>query len=177
MMTVLAGTVRISMPTSGGKDVILADLSAGEVLGEISVLDGSERSADAVAVTNVELLSVNRRDVLYFLSRSPEVCLRLLAHLSGMIRSSDDRMADIAFVSLAARLAKAMLGSSQPATAPNWPSRVSLSQSELARMIAASRESVNRQLSLWQNRGIVELRDGWIVLTRPDELEVISQLV
>src|SRR5690242_9303916 len=64
MMAIAAGTVRISMPTVPGREVVLADLLAGEVFGEVALLDGGGRSADATALTNCHLLQLDRRDVL-----------------------------------------------------------------------------------------------------------------
>jgi len=67
MMAVVAGTVRISLPTLKGREIILADLSTGELFGEIALLDGKSRSANATALTKCELLVLERRDVLPFL--------------------------------------------------------------------------------------------------------------
>jgi CRP-like cAMP-binding protein len=64
MMSVVVGTVRISLPTTRGKEVILADLRAGELFGEIAVLDGKPRSANVTALTNCELMVLERRDLL-----------------------------------------------------------------------------------------------------------------
>ena len=75
MMGVVVGIVRISVPTRKGRDLILADLPAGEFFGEIALLDGEPRSASATALTNCELLVLDRRDMLPFLERSPTACL------------------------------------------------------------------------------------------------------
>ena len=175
MMTVLAGTVRISVPAISGREVIIRDISDGGILGELAVVDGLGRSADATALTKVELLAINRRDVMSLLSRRPDVCLNLLVLVSGKLRAANERMSDVVFVSLGSRLAKVMLSRSQPTGNLDQPSRLSESQSELARMIAGSREAVNKQLARWHKRGIVELRDGWIILHRRDELEAIAE--
>ena len=76
MMGVVVGIVRISLPTRKGRDLILADLPAGEFFGEIALLDGEPRSASATALTNCELLVLDRRDMLAFLERSPTACLK-----------------------------------------------------------------------------------------------------
>lgn len=172
MMGILVGTVRISRPSPNGKDVILADLPAGELFGEIAMLDGGGRSAEATALTNVELLVIDRRDVMSVLSSHPEACLKLLSHVCGLLRASDDRMHDIAFADLAARLAKAILRRIPAKSAAN--SKLSLSQSELARIAVGSREAVNRQLAEWQKKGVVELRDGWIVVLAPGALRAAA---
>src|SRR3954471_24444571 len=72
MMAVLSGSVRISVPSPEGKEIVLAILRPGEIFGEIAVLDGKERSADAKAFTDTTSLAVlNRRDVMFFLDRNP----------------------------------------------------------------------------------------------------------
>ena len=79
MMVIVTGTVRVSLPGPKGKGVILADLPAGELLGEVALLDGKERSADAIALTKCELVILERRDFVAFLEKRPDVCLKLLA--------------------------------------------------------------------------------------------------
>ena len=100
MMAVITGTVRISLPNSSGKEIILADLRAGELFGEIALLDGKPRSANATALTNCELMVLARRDVLPFLEHNPAACMQLMEILCARIRRSDERMADIAFFNL-----------------------------------------------------------------------------
>jgi CRP/FNR family cyclic AMP-dependent transcriptional regulator len=172
MVAVLVGTVRVSMPAHKGKEIILADLPAGELLGEIALLDGRERSANARALTKCELLVLERRDVMPFLERSPKACLQLMALLCARIRRSDERMSDIAFFDLPARLAKTLLNYPAPG---HDPPRLSLSQSELADMAGGTRENVNRCLRDWQRRGILGLKEGWTIILKPDALRVIAE--
>ena len=106
MVVILNGTVRVSLPGPRGKGVILADLPAGELLGEVALLDGRERSADATALTKCELVVLERRDVVAFLEKRPDVCLKLLELMCARLRKSDQRMSDIAFLELSVRLAK-----------------------------------------------------------------------
>jgi CRP-like cAMP-binding protein len=149
MMAVLTGTVRISMPTVKGKEVILGDLHPGDLFGEIAMLDGKPRSANATALTKCELLVLERRNVIPFLERHPAVCLQLMELLCARIRRSDERMADLAFFELPTRLAK---------------------QTELAEMVGATRENVNRCLRDWHRRGLVKLQDGWTVIPNTEKL-------
>jgi CRP-like cAMP-binding protein len=171
MMGVIAGTVRISLPTWKGKEVILADLPAGELFGEIALLDGKPRSASASALTKCELLVLERRDFLSFLERSPAARLNLMQLLCGRIRRSDERMAEIAFFDLPARLAKALLR--YPAQG-RGPPKLSLSQRELAEMAGGTRENVNRCLREWQRRGILQLKNRWTIILKPEALQAIE---
>jgi CRP-like cAMP-binding protein len=172
MMGVIVGTVRISLPTWKGKEVILADLPAGELFGEIALLDGKPRSASATALTRCELLVLERRDFLSFLERSPIACLNLMQLLCGRIRRSDERMAEIAFFDLPARLAKALLR--YPAQG-HGPPKLSLSQRELAEMAGATRENVNRCLREWQRLGILQLKNRWTIILKPEALHAIEE--
>jgi CRP/FNR family cyclic AMP-dependent transcriptional regulator len=178
MMAVCAGTVRITFPSTTGKEIILADLAAGEVFGEISVLDGSQRSANAVAHSQSELLILERKDLVPFLESNPKICMKLLAVMCGRLRRTNELMADIAFYDLPKRLAKQLLRLRAPgsdAAGVQRKTKLSCSQNELANMIGGSRENVNRCLNEWQRRGIVNLDDGWIVLAEPAELEKLAE--
>lgn len=167
MMAVVLGTVRISLPTLKGREVILADLPAGELFGEIAMLDGKSRSANATALTNCELLVLERRDVLAVLEKNPAACLKMMEILCGRIRRSDERMADIAFFELPSRLAKTLLH--YPAQG-RGPAKISLSQRELAEMAGGTRENVNRCMRDWQRRGILQLKDRWTIILKPEVL-------
>ncbi len=167
MMAVITGTVRIVATSPQGKEIVLGDLKAGEVFGEIALLDGGERSADAVALTNCELVALERRDLLAALQRNPEACLRLLEVVCKRLRETDERITEIAFFELPVRLAKVLLRIAvRPGTGAARAAnpKVALSQRELGNMIGGTRESVNRCLRDWQRRGIIRLAKGWIIL-------------
>ncbi|MCC6982355.1 MAG: Crp/Fnr family transcriptional regulator [Bauldia sp.] len=168
MMIVLQGHIRILRPMASDKELILGDLEAGDILGEMALLDGKPRSAEARAITNGKALVLARRDLLPFLEAHPQVALTLLGVLCEMIRRADERTSDF-FSSLATRLAKTLVRLSDKT------SKLSLSQSELADMTGSTRESVNRQLSAWQSEGLVELRDGWILITERQALMARSR--
>jgi CRP/FNR family cyclic AMP-dependent transcriptional regulator len=173
MMVILSGIVRVSLLGPKGKIVILGDLTAGESLGEVALLDGKERSADAAALTKCDLLVLERRDVVAFLEKRPDLYLKLLELLCARLRKSDQRMSDIAFFELSSRLAKVVLERvGKPARMGGKP-KLSLSQTELASMINASREGVNRCLRNWQHQGIVDVSERWITILQPDMLEAI----
>ena len=174
MMVILNGTVRVSLPGPRGKGVILADLEAGELLGEVAVLDGKERSADATALTKCELVVLERRDVIAFLEKRPSMCLKLLELMCARLRKSDQRMSDIAFLELSVGLAKVLLDRSGPSGRATAKSKLSLSQTELAGMIHATRENVNRCLRNWQRQGILDLDERRIVILQREALGAIA---
>ncbi len=167
MIAIAKGVVRITYPTARGRDVLLADLGPGEVFGEVALLDGRERSATATAVTECDLVILERSHVVPFLRERPDVCLNLLELLCARLRRSDERMADIAFSDLSARLAKALLACA-------GGERVEMSQSDIADMVGSARENVNRQLGAWKKRGIVDLGLGWVAIRRRADLVAIA---
>ena len=167
MMAVVVGTVRISRPTSRGKEIILADFGSGELFGEIALLDGKPRSANVVALTNCELMFLERRNVILFLERNPAVRMKLMEMLCGRIRRSDERMSNIAFFNLPIRLAKILLNCKPEARVGM---KISLSQSELAEMAGGTREKVNHCLRDWQRQGIIESKNRWTIIRKPEAL-------
>jgi CRP/FNR family transcriptional regulator, cyclic AMP receptor protein len=178
MMAVLTGSVRLSVPSAQGKEIVLADLEPGDVFGEIALLDGKERTADAMALTNCDLMMLERRDVLPFLERHPEVALKLMEVLCEKLRRTNEQLSELTFLELPARLAKVLLRVMRRNPVPSGSQRnvkLAVSQRELGSMIGGTRESVNRCLGEWQRRGIVKLKEGWIVVLSPDALTELAE--
>ncbi|NBN64927.1 cyclic nucleotide-binding domain-containing protein [Microvirga tunisiensis] len=166
LMAIAEGHVRISMLSPTAREVTLADLGPGEVFGEIALLDGRERSADARALTNCTLVVLERSALFELLQRSPKLSIRLIELLCERIRRSDERMMEIAFLDLPPRLARMVLRVTvaAPGSEARPLPRLSLSQTEIANMIGSSRENVNRCLRKWQKAGLIDLKDGWLVI-------------
>jgi CRP/FNR family cyclic AMP-dependent transcriptional regulator len=108
-VAVLNGRVRISLSSADGREVLLAMLGEGEVFGEIAMLDGKERTADARAATPCDLAILERRDAVNFLAQAPQACLRLIEVFCQRMRLTDERIAEVAMLRLPARLAKTIL--------------------------------------------------------------------
>ena len=176
MMALAEGTVRVSMFTPSDREVTLNDLQAGDVFGEIAMLDGQERSASVKALTNCTLVVLERRALLDLLNRNPDLSIRLIELLCQRVRRSDERMIEIAFLDLPARLAKLVLRLSvaAPASEEKPLGKLSQSQSELAGMIGNSRENVNRCLRRWQKAELVDLKDGWLIIKDRARLEALA---
>lgn len=176
IMAVLKGTVRIGIVTSTARDLVLTDCHEGDVFGEVALFDGGPRSADARAQTNVELLMLERRDVLAVLERHPKAALRLLELLCARLRRSDERMTELAFLDISTRLARALvrLLEAPSMASAKRPVRLSLSQTELANMIGSARENVNRCLKTWEKQEIVHLKDGWLIVTDEKCLRLLA---
>ena len=168
------GRVKISLSSADGKEMILALLGPGDFFGELALLDGGQRSADAVVVEDSELLLLGREDFLRFVESRPRIALHLLSVLSRRLRSTDQLVHDAAFFDVPGRLASALLrlGETlgQPAADGVLISR-RLTQLELAEMIGSSRESVNKWLSFYQRQGVIRMERGLITIVRPAALQ------
>ncbi|HUC72673.1 MAG TPA: Crp/Fnr family transcriptional regulator [Stellaceae bacterium] len=174
MMIVLRGRVRISSISLTGKEIVLNIITAGQIVGEIATLDGGERSGDAVAMTDCELLVLNRRDFMPFLENRADICLMLIKILCQRLRHTSEQVEDLLFRHLEGRIAKALLQLSERTGRPEVEGRLlelHLSQSELGNIVGSSRESVNKQLQAWQRAGFIDLAKGSIVIRDPAALE------
>jgi CRP-like cAMP-binding protein len=178
MVAVLHGTIRISVPSADGKEIVLAILGRGEICGEIALLDGKERTADAKAATNCSVVVLERRDVLAFFAQYPDAWSKLIDVLCERLRTADQQMAEFALSPVPVRLAKALLrlASTDGAPANGQPvERVHLTQRELGNVIGATRESVNKYLRAWQRRGCVRIADRLIVITNRAAVEELTE--
>jgi CRP/FNR family transcriptional regulator, cyclic AMP receptor protein len=175
MMAVLRGNVRISVPSPDGKEFLLAILPQGEVFGELAVLDGKPRSADAVSDGPCTLALLDRRDVLSFFERNPGTWPKLLEVLSDRLRRTDELLAEIAMNQLPVRLAKAMLRVTGESPTAKTKTNITLSQRELANMVGGTRESVNKCIRVWQRDGIVHVTGGVIVIKKRTALESVAE--
>jgi CRP-like cAMP-binding protein len=177
MMAVLKGQVRISAPSTEGREIVLNTIREGEVFGEIALLDGKERTADATAQSACELLVIERRSFVPFLRNNPEVGLRLIAVLCERLRRTTEQVEDMLFRDLPSRLAKKLLelaAASTERSPAGLPVATRLSQREIGAMIGISRESINKQLRQWQAEGLLSLESGSVVLTNERELRALA---
>jgi CRP/FNR family transcriptional regulator, cyclic AMP receptor protein len=178
MMAVLSGNVRISVPAVDGREIVLAILHENEVFGEIAMLDGKERTADARALTACTLAILERRDVLAFMERHPSAWLRLVEVLCERMRRTDLHIAEVALLQLPIRLAKALLRMSSLEPIPSIGHKnltIQLSQRELGNLVGAARESVNKCLREWQRAGIVRIESSLITIADRATLEELAE--
>ncbi len=176
MMAVVGGRVRIVTYSADGKEVVLNVINPGEVFGEIALIDGGERTADAVAMEPTELVVLDRRDFLPLLERNPELCIKLLKMMCQRVRATSEQIEDFSFLDLKARLAKRLVALSEShgeAAAEGVKIGMRLSQRELAAMMGTSREAVNKQLRAWQEEGLIIVKRGSITLLETARLRDI----
>ena len=161
------GQIGIEFWTRGGTHVTLNTLGAGDVFGEIAMLDGRERTADAIALEATELFTLRREQVMTHLEREPTIALKFIELLCNRLRYVSGRMEEVVTLKMAARLARRLL-----VLAEDFGDDIAISQEHLAAHVGAARESVNRQLQLWHKRGILDLRRGTIAIKNADALAV-----
>jgi CRP/FNR family transcriptional regulator, cyclic AMP receptor protein len=173
MVVILRGLVRVSVTSAEGREISLGMLGTGDVVGEMALLDGSERSADVAATEDCVLLTINRSDFLPLLESNASLCLRLLSVLCARLRDANRLVEEIASLSLPVRLGHTLLRlASVHGSTANQEMRVGLrlSQKDLGTLVGASREKVNRQLRRWEQQGALVLGRGYLRILKPNLL-------
>jgi CRP-like cAMP-binding protein len=171
LFAVCSGTVEVLVPSAEGKNAVINLINEGEIFGEIALLDGRPRTADALAFTDCTLMVLERRDFLPLLREQPEIAVKLLEILCGRIRRTTEQVEEIMFLALEGRLAKALLRLEKSSRTPN---RIAITQRALSEIVGVSREETNKQLQLWSKDAIVRLERGGIVVLRADTLTRIA---
>ena len=158
LYAVVKGRLKVVAAGGDGKEFVFNVMSRGDVIGEISLMDSNPRSATVVALEACELLTLHRRDLLPFLERHPKATIRLAAVLADHVRRLSEHAEDASFLPLPSRMAKTLAVVAASYALPDGePPEVRLSQQDLADMIGATRESVNKWLRAWEEDGVVEL--------------------
>jgi CRP/FNR family cyclic AMP-dependent transcriptional regulator len=168
------GRVKIAKSSTEGKEVILAVLGQGDFFGELALLDGGERSADAIVVEDATVFLLGRAEFRHYLETRPRVALEMMSVLSRRLRQTNQLVHDAAFFDVPGRLASAMLRLAETlgqATPGGVTISRHLTQVELAEMIGSTRESVNKWLSYYQRQGIIRMERGLITIVRPQGLQ------
>jgi CRP-like cAMP-binding protein len=173
LMVVLQGRVRISVSSEEGKEITLNTIEPGEVFGEVALIDGKKRSADAAAVGPCTLLAIRRGDFIPFLKQNPEIAVQLLVVLCKKLRETSEIAEDIGLYSIQARLARVLLRLAESEDGGMLVS-IKLSQREIGNLIGATRESVNKHLRDWQEEGHIEMEQGSITLLDEESLAEIA---
>jgi CRP/FNR family cyclic AMP-dependent transcriptional regulator len=172
---VASGRVRISASASGGREVFLNIMEPGDTFGEIAVMDGLPRTANAVALDTSTLIVIQRADFLPFLEREPQLAIHLLKLMCERLRWTSELVEESAFMPGPARLAKRLLilASLHGRAARVGRHELRISQGELARFLGTSRQVVNHHLSEWRRLGWIELGRTRIVICNTEALRAM----
>ena len=176
MFIVDSGSLRVSVISGDGKEISFVVLRAGDYFGELSMIDGRRRSATVTAIESSELFVLGHSEYQELLREYPhtatEFLTRLLLTLVNRMRATDQLYQDSVFLDVSSRLAKFLLSTSVENNKSGRRSLdVRLSQYELGTMVNASRESVNKQLRDWEEKGIVDVHKGKITLLNLERLQ------
>ena len=169
LYAVCSGSVKIAVPSEQGKDAVFNVITPGEIFGEIALLDGGERTADAVALQDSEFMIIERRNFIPLVRSHPDLALKLIEVLCSRLRRTSEQVEDVVFLGLSARLAKALLRLNErsPASAR---AKIPITQREISQLIGMSRESTNKQLREWEERKWLKLERGGFVILNPSAL-------
>jgi CRP-like cAMP-binding protein len=167
LYVLLEGEVEVRTSTEAGKDIRIASLKPPAVIGEMAVLDGGARSADICAIRRSRFLRIHRDQALAALESEPQALLKLIAELSRRLRHADAAIEDAHTLDLGGRLALRLIEEAGDSTS------VTLTQTELARRIGASREKVNRKLHEWVDEGWISMGRAGIKIVSRDKLAAL----
>lgn len=174
LFLVISGTVKISVSSAEGRGAVFNFINAGEIFGEIAVLDGLARTADAITNTNCELYVINRRDFIPFLRSQPLLAAKLIELLCARLRWVSDHVEQVIFPELSGRLAKALIRLTDKHGAAS-DLTVNVTQQEISEMVGMSRESVNKQLHAWAGQKLVRLQRGAITVLDAKSLKAMAE--
>jgi CRP/FNR family cyclic AMP-dependent transcriptional regulator len=175
LFIVISGTVKISVSSPDGRNAILNLINAGDLFGEVAVLDGQARTADAIANTNCEIFVLDRRDFLPFVRGQPELAMRLIELLCTRLRWTSDQVEQVILQDLPGRLASALLGLTEKRKLEPQSQTIAITQQEISEMVGMTRESINKQLRAWAARNWVRLEHGAIVVLDAAALRELAE--
>jgi CRP/FNR family transcriptional regulator, cyclic AMP receptor protein len=171
---VVDGLIRICIAGESGKELTLGLMEPGDIFGEIALLDGLPRTADAYAAEDSTLLVIDRAQFVPLLEREGRLATHVIELLCERLRANTERLGEHAFLNLGARLARKLCALS---VAHGRREReaimidMKLSQTELAQMLGVTREAVNKQLQLWSRQGVLRFDRGYITIANARRLE------
>ncbi|KWW97456.1 Crp/Fnr family transcriptional regulator [Carbonactinospora thermoautotrophica] len=173
LYVVIEGKIKLGRTSSDGRENLLAVLGPGEMFGELSLFDPGPRTATATALTESKLLGLGHEDLRPWLTGRPEVAEALLQAIARRLRRTNETMADLVFSDVPGRVAKALLDLSKRFGMPTDEGihvAHDLTQEELAQLVGASRETVNKALADFASRGWIRLEARAVVLLDPERL-------
>lgn len=167
-----SGEVRVTRQHSDGRVIALATLRAGEIVGELAMLDGEVRSASVEALTEIELLALSAKDMRGLLERNPDLTAKLVIALTRRVRETNERVSSQSFQTVPSRVAGVL---SQLVSDGDHPQgsegmTIRMTQADLAQLAGTSRESVSRFLATLERAGVVRVGRGRVTLLDPSRL-------
>ena len=175
LYAVISGTVKMSISSSDGRNAILNIIGPGEIFGEMALLDGRTRSADAIANSSCELFVIDKREFIPFVKSQPTLAMKFIELLCERLRVTSDQVEQIILQNLPGRLASALLRLTEKHKAEPQGRTIAITQQEISEMVGMTRESINKQLRAWATRDWVRLEHGAIVVLNADVLRDLAE--
>jgi CRP-like cAMP-binding protein len=173
LYVIVEGKIKLGRTSGDGRDNLVAVLGPGEMFGELSLFDPGPRTATASALTDARLQEMGHDDLRPWLTGRPEVASQLLRALAQRLRRTNESLADLVFSDVPGRVAKALLDLSQRFGVPAEDGlhvTHDLTQEELAQLVGASRETVNKALADFASRGWLRLEARAVVIRDAERL-------
>jgi CRP-like cAMP-binding protein len=170
---VLNGKVKVGRRAADGRENLLSVMGPSDMFGELSLFDPGPRTATATALTDARLASLASGSLRPWITDRPEIAEQLLRVLARRLRRTNDALADLIFTDVPGRVAKALLGLADRFGTPDSAGvRVNhdLTQEELAQLIGASRETVNKALADFAGRGWLRVESRAVTILDADRL-------
>jgi CRP/FNR family transcriptional regulator len=166
------GDLRVTREHPDGRAIALATLGAGDIFGELAMLDGEARSASVETLTDSELLALPAADVRRLLADHPGISVKLIAALTKRLRETNERVARQSFQTVPSRVAGVLnqLIAEESASAGRQGITIRMTQTDLAQLAGTSRESVSRFLATLERAGVVRVGRGRVTVVEPRRL-------
>ncbi|WP_159795521.1 Crp/Fnr family transcriptional regulator [Puerhibacterium puerhi] len=174
LYVIAQGKIKLGRRSSDGRENLLSILGPGEMFGELSLFDPGPRTATASSVSDSVVYELRHQALVAWVNAHPKVATHLLGALARRLRRTNETLADLVFSDVPGRVAKALLDLSTRFGEPSDDGvRVAhdLTQEELAQLVGASRETVNKALADFASRGWVRREGRAVVLLDMDRLE------
>jgi len=175
LYAVISGTAKMSISSADGRSAILNLIGPGEIFGEIALLDGRARTADAIANTNCEVFIIDRREFIPFVKSQPALAMKFIELLCTRLRWTSDQVEQIILQNLPGRLASALIRLSEKNKPAPEGRTITITQQEISEMVGMTRESINKQLRAWASRDWVRLEHGAIVVLNANMLRELAE--
>ena len=175
LFAVISGTVKMSISSPDGRSAIFNLIGPGEVFGDIAVLDGQSRTADATANTNCEIFVIDRREFLPFVRSHPALAMKFIELLCAKLRWTSDQVEQVILQNLPGRLASALIRLAEKHKLAPGDRTIAVTQQEISEMVGMTRESINKQLRVWATRNWVRLEHGAIVVLEAEPLQALVE--
>lgn len=177
MVVALAGTLKVSVLSEQGREIVLDYVGGGGILGEIAVLDGGPRAASVTAIEPAEVLVFQRRHLLPALGANQKAALRVVEILCRRLRRTNAMVQDNTALAMGPKLARGILRLMEDHGVGEDAERAlgfKINQTDLGNYVSLSRENVNRQLREWADEGLVKMDKGRISILDEETLREVA---